>query len=276
LPTFSLVTINILNDLSFWKERGGLLAAQLAKTSPDLIAMQEVRLRGESSTAHWIVDQLNNSLGSPQDQQPYEVLINPRTGGYSKKEGIAVISRLPVKRHESLDLLTQNRVAQVIQFRVDRIPVLLVNVHFYWQPGISAGRQEQIELLLDFLDTQPVDHPVVVCGDFNGLPGTPAIERMRQYFDSAYKIVNKKEPEYSCPTPLPKSKRSKLKSIASWLVRARPKPDPSWQGTLDYIFVDPRLQTQDCQISLDQPSEKDPEIYPSDHFGLWATIKVTE
>jgi endonuclease/exonuclease/phosphatase family metal-dependent hydrolase len=56
----------------------------------------------------------------------------------------------------------------------------------------------------------------------------------------------------------------------------RPKPDPEWHGTLDYIFVDPRLQTQDCQVVLNRPADDDPEIYPSDHFGLWATIKVNE
>ena len=32
---------------------------------------------------------------------------------------------------------------------------------------MSEKRQEQIELLLDFLDTQPVDLPVIICGDLN-------------------------------------------------------------------------------------------------------------
>jgi endonuclease/exonuclease/phosphatase family metal-dependent hydrolase len=276
MSEFSLVTINILNDLSLWQARSSLLVAQLAALDPDLIAMQEVSLQGSGSNAHWVAEQLNQSRPNPEKVLPYEVLLCPKTGVYAQKEGLAILSRLPVRRHESLDLLTQNRVAQLLCFRLEDRDLLLVNGHFFWQPGEAAQRQKQVELLLDFLDTQPVDQPVVVCGDFNGLPGTPAIERMRQYFDSAHNIVHKHEPDYTCPTPLPNSGRVNIRNTMGWLLRMRPKPDLEWRGTLDYIFVDPRLQTQDCQVVLDQPAEDDPEIYPSDHFGLWATIKVTE
>ena len=274
MTTFSLVTINILNDLSLWKERGPLLIKQLFPLNADIIAIQEVSLNGEISNAHWVAEQLNLCRENEEKTPPYEVFLCPKSGMFRKKEGIAILSRLPVKHHESLDLLTQNRVAQMVRFRVENCDLLLVNGHFFWQPGISVYRQEQIELLLDFLDTQPVDQPVIVCGDFNGIPGTPAIERMRQYFDSAYNIVHNQEPEYTCPTPLPKSKRLKLLQIMMWLLRLRPKPDPDWRGTLDFIFVDPRLQTQDSSVVLNLPADNNPEIYPSDHFGLYASIKI--
>jgi endonuclease/exonuclease/phosphatase family metal-dependent hydrolase len=274
LSTFSIVTINILNDLSLWDQRCKLLLDQLVELDADLIAMQEVRLKGESSTAHWLCEKLNQRQKDTGKSVPYQVLLCQRTGVLKNQEGIAVLSRLPIKRNLSLDLLTQNRVAQVIVFRVDGSDLILVNGHFFWQPGVSDGRQRQIELLLDFLDTQPVDQPVVVCGDFNGVPGTPAIERMRQYFDSAYMFVNKHEPEYTCPTPLPQSKRVHIRNLIMWLLRTRPYPYASWQGTLDYIFVDPRLQTLDCKVVLNVPADENPQIYPSDHLGLWAEVKV--
>jgi endonuclease/exonuclease/phosphatase family metal-dependent hydrolase len=274
--TFSLVTINILNDLSLWKQRRMLLVDQLAELDPDLIAMQEVRLKGESSNAHWVAEQLNQCREDPEKVLPYQVLLCPKTGVYERKEGIAILSRFPVKHHERLDLLSQNRVAQVAHFRVNDLYLLLVNAHFFWQPGVSEPRQQQVEMLLDYLDTQPVELPVVICGDFNGIPGSPAIERIRQYFDSAYNIVNKQEPEYTCPTPLPKPNRILFRKLIMWFLRMSSKPDPEWRGTLDYIFVDPRLQTQDCKVVLDQPADNNPNIFPSDHFGLWATIKVTE
>jgi endonuclease/exonuclease/phosphatase family metal-dependent hydrolase len=268
------VTINILNDLSLWEHRSKLLLDQLVELDPDLIALQEVRLKGESSNAHWLCEKLNQCQKNPEKSVPYQAMLCPRTGVLTSQEGIAVLSRMPIKRQLSLDLLTQNRVAQVIGIRVDGSDLLLVNGHFFWQPGVSVGRQRQIELLLDFLDTQPVDHPVVVCGDFNGIPGTPAIERMRQYFDSAHKFVNKHEPEYTCPTPLPQSKRVHIRNLIMWLLRMRPNPYSRWRGTLDYIFVDPRLQTLDCKVVLNVPAGENSQIYPSDHFGLWAVIKV--
>lgn len=274
MPNFSLVTINILNDLSLWKERGPLLVEQLYALNADLIAMQEVNLQDESSTAHWLAEQLNLCREDPEKVSPYEVLLCPKTGIYEKKEGIAILSRLSVKHHESLDLLTQTRVAQIAQFRVENCDFLLVNGHFFWEPGASEKRQEQIELLLDFLDTQPIDHQVIICGDFNGMPDTPAIERMRRYFDSAHKIVHKKEPEYTCPTPLPQSGKVKLRNVVTSLVGIRPKPNPEWRGTLDYIFVDPRLQTLECEVVLNQPADDNSEIYPSDHFGLFALIQI--
>ena len=273
---FSIVTINILNNLSLWDERAPLLLEQLAALNPDLIAMQEVSLKDQGSNAHWIADQLNARRENPEKVAPYEVLISARTGVYAKKEGLAVLSRLPIRSHDRLDLLTQNRVAQLVCFRMEDRDLILVNGHFFWQPGASPKRQQQIELLLNLLDTQPVDQPVIVCGDFNGVPGTSAIERMRQYFDSAYNYVHKQEPEYTCPTPLPKTGRVKIRNTVGWLLRMRPKPDDAWRGTLDYIFVDPRLQTQDCQVVLNLPAKENPELYPSDHFGLWATIKVNE
>ena len=275
MPKLSLVTINILNDLSLWNERSRLLVDQLAILDPDLIALQEVSMVRDSSNAHWLADELNQSVDVDKKKH-YQVLLCPKTGRYAKKEAIAILSRLPVKKHESLDLLSQNRVAQLARLQINNQNVILVNGHYFWQPGISESRQRQIELLLDFLDTQPVDQPVIVCGDFNGLPGTPAIERMRLYFDSAYSFVNKEEPEYTCPTPLPKPKRIYVRTLIRWLLRLHPKPNPNWRGTLDYIFVDPRLQTQECKVVLDQPADDNPAIYPSDHYGLWASIKVSE
>lgn len=274
MSTFSLVTINILNDLSLWKQRRILLVDQLDKLNPDLIAMQEVSLKGGSSNAHWLCEKLNQSQKNLEKETPYQVSLCQRTGVLKKQEGIAVLSRLQIKHNVSLDLLTQNRVAQVTGVRVGGSDLILVNGHFFWQPGVSDGRQKQIELLLDFLDTQPVDQPVVVCGDFNGIPGTPAIERMRQYFDSAYNFVNKHEPEYTCPTPLPQSKRVQIRNLIMWLLQMRPNPNSRWRGTLDYIFVDPRLQTLDCKVVLNVPAIENPQIFPSDHFGLWAEIKV--
>ena len=276
VPNFSIVTINILNDLSLWETRGPLLVEQLSELDPDLIAMQEVTLQKESSNAHWVAEQLNQRRYDPEKIPPYEVFLSPRTGVFAKKEGLAILSRLPIKHHESLDLLTQSRVAQLVRFKLENCELLLVNGHFFWEPGVSEKRQEQIELLLDFLDTQPVDLPVIICGDFNGMPGTPAIERMRQYFDSAHNIVHKHEPEFTCPTPLPLSGKVKIRKVATFLIGKRPKPDSNWRGTLDYIFVDPRLQTEECQVVLNQPSSDNPEIYPSDHFGLFALIQFLQ
>jgi len=272
VPDFSVVTINILNDLSLWAKRRHLLVDQLADLNPDLIALQEVSLKGNSSNAQWLAQELNQR--KDENENLYNLYLCPKTGNKGHVEGIAILCRFPVKRHEILDLLTQNRVAQLVEFRINSDTLILVNGHFLWNPGESRERVNQIELLLDWLDTQPAEVPVIVTGDFNSLPGTASIELMREYFDSAYRAVHGQEPEYTCPTPLPGSKRSQLRSLIGWALGKRPKPDSNWRGTLDYIFVDPRLHTEDCQRVLDIPAEDEPTLFPSDHYGINAIIKV--
>jgi len=272
LSEFSLVTINILNDLSLWNKRRNVLIDQLAELNPDIIALQEVSLKGNASNAHWIAQELNIRKAEKEDL--YNIYLCPKTGNKENIEGIAILCRFPVKRHEKFDLLTQNRVAQLLEFRLNSETLMLVNGHFYWEPGESSARKEQIELLLDWLDNQPAEIPVIVVGDFNGSPDTPAIELMRNYFDSAHRAVHGDEPAYTCPSPLPKSNRVKIRIFIGWRFGNRPKPDPIWRGTLDYIFVDPRLNTEECRVVLDQPEENSNNIYPSDHFGIYARIKV--
>jgi endonuclease/exonuclease/phosphatase family metal-dependent hydrolase len=273
MTILSLVTINILNDLSRWWQRRNLLVEQIAACQPDLIAIQEVSIQRKSSNAHWLAEQLNSKNDASDSR--YDVYLCPKTGAYEKKEGIAVLSRLPIRKQERLDLLTQNRVAQAITFRLEGETLLLVNGHFYLQPGSSPQRLAQVELLLDWMDTQPAEIPVVVCGDFNGIPDSPAIQFMRQYFDSAYVAVHGEEPEYTYPTPLPSSAKTKLLTAAQRLLGQRPAIDASWRGTQDYIFVDPRLQTQSCDLVLNQPAKHNADIYPSSHFGLFAQIKIS-
>ena len=270
MPEFSIVTINILNDLSYWNKRRHLIADQLVEINPDLIALQEVTIKGNSSNAHWLASELNQQ--KDDDENLYNIYLCPKTGVKKEEEGIAVLCRFPVKRHEILDLLTQNRVAQLLEFRIDSEILMLVNGHFFWAPGESDERNAQIELLLDWLDTQPAGIPVIVVGDFNAEPESKSILTMRKYFDSAYRVIHGEEPEFTCPTPLPKSKRAKIRSLVNWAFRAHARPDLIWKGTLDYIFVDPRLHTTNCEVVLNQPDPENSMIYPSDHFGLVAHL----
>ena len=269
---FSVVTINILSDLSLWGKRRWLLVEQLAELNPDVIALQEVSLKGSSSNAHWLAQELNRL--KDEEDNLYNLYLCPKTGKEERLEGIATLCRFPVKRHEILDLVMQNRVAQLIEFRINNETLILVNGHFYWHMGESVERVDQIELILDWLDTQPADVPVIVAGDFNGRPGSPAIELMREYFDSAYRAIHGEEPEYTFPTPLQSSTGAKLRNLIDWSFGKREKPDTNWIETLDYIFVDPRLHTIDCYLVMNKPSANDPYLYPSDHYGIHAIIKA--
>jgi endonuclease/exonuclease/phosphatase family metal-dependent hydrolase len=265
MSTIKVVTINIFSDLSLWNRRKALLLRELALLKPDLIALQEVSL--QEKNAHWLA----NELGFP------EVFVSPKTGKAGRKEGIAILSRLPFERAETLDLRTQHRVAQYVLPQLEGEQLAFVNGHFFWQPGDSPERLAQIELLLNWLERIPGDPPVVVCGDFNATPESQSVRKMLTRFGSAYAVRHGREPEYTTPTPLPRSKRKLLVTLITYLRYIRiSEIRLNWRGTLDYIFVGPRIVVQDSSLVLNRPDPVDPKIYPSDHFGLSATLELND
>jgi endonuclease/exonuclease/phosphatase family metal-dependent hydrolase len=261
VPTFKVLNINILSDLALWEERRWLLVDGLSALKPDLIALQEVSI--PENNARWLAHEL----------EIQHVYLSPKSRKAGRKEGIAILSNLPFENQASLDLKTQHRVAQYVGVRVEGKPLYLANGHLFWQPGQSPGRQQQVDQLLGWLSSIPEDSPVIVCGDFNGTPETPAIRKMRQHFVSAYAAVHGEDPEYTTPTPLPRSKWKLLFTLLNFMRYIRLKDiDLHWRGTLDYIFVNQYLKVIDCQIVLNRPAPGNPNLYPSDHFGLLAIL----
>lgn len=270
LPFIKIVTINLLNDLSQWEARRTLIARDLAALSPTLIAMQEVAL--PENTAQQLADQLNNGL-DPGSR--YDVYLCAKADVYGESEGIAVLTRLPVIQHDTLDLLTQGRVAQRLDLELADSRLTFVNGHFFWQPGNSSERDKQVSRLLNWLEPQLTTSTVVVCGDFNGVPDTRAIQMMRKRFQSAYASVHGQEPDYTCPAPLKRSLWARLRTVLGFLRLLRPQYiNPWWRGTLDYIFVNQQIRVIDCEVVLNRPAPNNSKIYPSDHFGLCATIEI--
>jgi endonuclease/exonuclease/phosphatase family metal-dependent hydrolase len=265
VPIIKVLTINVLSDLSLWEERRWLLVDGLSALKPDLIALQEVRI--PENNAQWLAHEL----------EIQHMHLTPKSGRAGMKEGIAILSNLPFENQASLDLETQHRVAQCVRVSIGGKPLYLANGHFFWQPGESPGRQRQIDHLLGWLSGITEDLPVIICGDFNGTPETPAIQKMRQHLVSAYAAVHDEDPEYTTPTPLPRSKWKLLLTLLNFLRYIRLRDiDLHWRGTLDYIFVNQHLKVIDCRVVLNQPAPGNPNLYPSDHFGLLATLEIEQ
>lgn len=269
---FTLLTINLLSGAARWEVRRELLAEQLQALAPDVIAMQEVSRPAEGiDPAAWLASRMG---------YPHVYLTWQPPGGLGE-EGIALISRSPLEQRESLRLNGQNRVAQRALFRVDGRPVCVANTHLFWQPGDSPERLAQVEAIVAWLHAMPERPPCVIAGDFNGTPETRAIRRMAAVYPSAYAAVHGHEPARTFPTPLKRSRVGMLRGVLRLLPYVRLQQLSLRQhalqakATLDYIFVDPRLHPAGCRLVLDQPDANDPELYPSDHYGLMAAIHIT-
>ncbi len=262
----SVATLNLLRDLDRWDERKYLIVQEFKRLQPDLIALQEVALA--INNAHWLAEQLGG----------YSVHVQAKTGNkHSKIEAVAILSRLPVEQTHSLDLVTQNRVALAVQTKIAGKSLLFASGHFYWYPGDHHRRTRQLQLLKRWLYGLVQDLPqagVIVCGDFNGTPNMPSIKSMYDDFQSAHVLHHGREPGWTCPTPLPFQDTPWRKAIFHIAGLAAEGKLKLWQGTLDYIFVNRHIAVEECHVAFNQPALHDPGLFPSDHLGLHARVKM--
>ncbi len=264
-PTLRVATLNLLNDTSRWDERLPLIVAGCRSVAADLIALQEVTDPLGFSSAH----RLAAALGD------YSVVVAPKVGRAGRREGIATLSRFPIIGHEVLDLGGQGRVAQFVRFRLGDRPVVVGNGHYDWNPLGHAARVRQVDRTLGHLHGLDPGVALILAGDFNGLPGSPAVRRIRRTMASAHEVYHGHEPDFTCPTPLTSRHRLRGGITRALLRLGTNRPGQSWRGTLDYIFVAPDIRVLDARVFLDRPAPLDPTLYASDHLGLVATLAIS-
>lgn len=259
-----VATVNILQDQSRWGERREVLRGGLAGVGADVIALQEVRDPLGGGNARWLADALGG----------YEVRACAKAGRGGRREGLAVLSRLPVAGDEVLDLGSQRRVAQLVRVEAGGRPVVVVNGHYQFPVGAHRAQVRQVGRVLERVRGLGPGAAVVACGDFNATPESPAIAAMRGAFTSAHRAHHGREPDFTCPTPLINGGRIRRRATRGLLGVLGVRPSDVWRATLDYLFVGPGVRVVDCRVILDQPDLNDPTLYASDHFGLAATLEI--
>jgi endonuclease/exonuclease/phosphatase family metal-dependent hydrolase len=240
-----VATLNLRNIADRWPERIPLLLADMAALQPDLLGLQECVFAVQQ-------DRLLGAAGEGR----YE----SRRGWAGRPEyGNAVLGRLPLELGESDRLeLGRNRSAL-------RVPVTLqsgasldfVVTHLHHLPADEAVREEQAATLAAWLEGNV--GPVAVVGDFNAEPMEPAYRVMGEAgFRSAYREANGAEPDVTWPSG----------------IQAPGADDDGDPGCLDYIWVRGAITVESAALAFDRPAVDDPTLYPSDHIGLAARIRV--
>jgi endonuclease/exonuclease/phosphatase family metal-dependent hydrolase len=233
-----------------WERRAPLVLDQLEKLSPDVIAFQEIDLMLDQGMA--IARQINQRLdGRPH----YRIKHAASPGKQVSYHGIGTMSRLEILEHEVLDLMTFERIAQRLILRTGDRHFAFVNTHLHHPPEAQDERVQQIEYLLGWLDRDVRGLPLVIAGDFNSYVEEKAVSLMKSRFRSACETANGTEPEKTWPTPVNDF-------------------DNSPAGTLDYIYVSDEVSIQQAALAFDEPSATDPDLYPSDHLGLCARLRI--
>ncbi|MEM7334933.1 MAG: endonuclease/exonuclease/phosphatase family protein [Chloroflexota bacterium] len=258
-----VATINIRNRQDRWFRRRHLLVGQLIDAAPDLISLQEIDI--SIGQGRWLRGQINARLGR-ENKRPYTLVQKRKRHlieGY--RQGVGVLTRLPIVYHDVLNLGYGGRPALRVNVRLDNNRTLdFVATHLHSGFNNHQARQEQAMLLTGWLKNQKWVPNQIIAGDFNALPGTLAIQYIKQQFLSAYEQVHQYEPLATFPTALvdPKPPYDGMLSLG-------------WAGCLDYIFVSTDIKkVATANIFLDIPSDEDAHLYPSDHVGLIADVVV--
>ena len=249
MAQLTVATLNIRNIADRWPERLPLLLADMAALQPDLMGLQEVIFAVQQ-------DRILGAAGAAR----YEAF---RGWAGRPEYGNAVLVREPLRGRdgERVDL-DHKRSAQLVRVALaGRAELRFVATHLHHEVPDEAIRDRQAAALASWLDGGPGtgDAPTVVVGDFNAEPVEPAYRRMvAAGFRSASVEANGGEPAVTWPSG----------------IQAPGMDEDGEPGCLDYIWVRGPITVQSCQVVFDRPAVDDPTLYPSDHFGLVASITV--
>src|SRR5262245_36313552 len=238
-------TLNLRNIADRWDERLVLLLADMAALQPDLIGLQECVFAVQQ-------DRILGAAG--------EGSYDTRRGWAGRPEyGNAVLGKSPLDLGEGERLdLGRNRCAL-------RVPVELpsggrlhfVVTHLHHIPADETVREEQAIQITEWL--RPDQQPLVVVGDFNAEPVEAAYRVLEEAgFRSAFVEANEDEPHHTWPSG----------------IQAPGMDTDGEPGCLDYIWVRGAITVESASLAFDRPAAGDASLYPSDHLGLRAQIRV--
>ena len=240
-PSLTLVTFNIWHNQGDWAARLPLLIAAIRAENPDVIALQEVledAAVGLPNQARTIADALGG----------YEMhFVSTDAEGAPRRYGNAILSRLPVLAHDwkKLEPLDDYRTAVRARVDVGGRAVDIVNTHLAWQADAQAVRARQLADLMAWLPKDGT--PLIATGDFNAVQEDAGLAVLTgERFFSAL-------PRGSAPTTLNRAKGHPPRVI-------------------DHIFAEAaRFAPVRAAVIGAEPTGGE---YPSDHFGVAATIRL--
>ena len=240
-----VATLNLRNIADRWPERIPLLLADMAALQPDLIGLQECVFAVQQ-------DRLLGAAGAGH----YE----SRRGWAGRPEyGNAILGRAPLGLGdgERIDLDRNRSALRVPVSLPSGVGLEFVVTHLHHLVPDEAVRAAQAAALAAWLAS--ITGPLVVVGDFNAEPIEAAYRVMLDAgFRSAHVEANGAEPAVTWPS-----------GIQAPGIDVDGDP-----GCLDFIWVRGPVTVESCGLAFDRPAVDDPTLYPSDHFGLSAKIRL--
>ena len=255
MPDVRVATLNLFNNAAGrWDDRADLVLEQAAALEADVLTFQECDLDGEQ------VARVAGALGEAYRLVP---LRNPAPASI---KSLAVLTRLPVVDTDACLDLGSGDVA--LRVRLPMLEVVTTHLHFGPSRRGAEIRAAQARRLLTWLG--PIgDRRVVLAGDFNSAATGDTVKSIKKCLRSAHGDVHGDEPEWTHPTPL-------VEVVDTQAAFGVPILPEHGGRTIDYVFVSPSVEVAGCRVCFAVPSPAEPKLFPSDHLGLVADLRVRE
>jgi endonuclease/exonuclease/phosphatase family metal-dependent hydrolase len=246
---FRIATLNLEQNHKRWPERRELIVQQLGELKPDMLALNEICV--PEQTGQWLqraaADRLNHK---------YALLQQSKVGDDSAKEAEGLLTRYPVIETANLDYRSHNCVVLAARFEIEGSVLDVYVTHLIAARVEDTARQYQAGQLREWIRTRDDADFAVVCGDFNAAPDQPSMRLMSAAFR---------------PTQTQATAFTPLQEPGG-------KPThPEWERfdrCIDYIWVTESIKVQASGLCFNRPAPNDPTLWPSDHVGVWADLKL--
>jgi endonuclease/exonuclease/phosphatase family metal-dependent hydrolase len=247
MDRFHVATLNILNLADRWDERLPLLLADFAALQPDALGLQEVVYVLQQ-------DRVIGAAGAGEYRAVRGWAGRPEYGN-----SMLLRAELASGDPDRLDLGLARAAHGVRLVLPGGSSVLFAVTHLHHAVDGAAERGTQADALLRWLAAAPATDAQVVVGDFNADPTEPAYARMvGAGFRSAHREANGAEPAVTWPSGL----------------QAQAMDTDGDPDCLDYIWIRGAAAVDDCRLVFDRSAVGDPTLYPSDHLGLAAHLRI--
>ena len=246
----TFATFNIWFGAHVARQRYAAIAHLLATHRPDFIALQEVTPAA-----------LSIFLAQPWVQESYYVsdIDGSTLGDY----GVVLKSRLPLRTLKLMELPSlMNRYFLWLETHVNGAVLCVGTVHLESLESSAALRGHQLKAIFNALRQS---RQAVIMGDFNFCASWPdENDRIDPAYHDVWSLLRGDEPGYTEDTAINRMR---------YLVKGQHK-----QVRFDRVLLkssDPRTGWQASSIELlgtEPISPAQPDVFPSDHFGLLCRI----
>lgn len=245
-----IATLNLEQNHKRWQARRDLVIQELGELKPDMLALNEIYT--PEQTGRWLQRAAADRLHTK-----YALLQQSKVGDDSRTEAEGLLTRYPVIETASLDYRSHNCVALVARFEIDKRCLDVYVTHLIAARVEDTARQYQAQQLLDWLQTRRDADFAVVCGDFNAAPDQPSMRIMAGAFRPT-----QFQPTAFTPLQEPGGNPT----------------HPEWQRfdrCIDYIWVTASIEVRASGLCFNRPAPDDPNLWPSDHVGVWADLELS-